>query len=157
MKEGEGDIRGPLATTAQARKVGPGLAQGSSLQGLHVPPSLSSTSEAWGFGHPPPRSPAPPGARWQSHSSLQSQVFDIQIKVELVWENSVPQKPVMGACGNINTRGELMGSFVAAFKEKSWEFHSLRSGPSQIPLPSVCVLICSFCKDSRHVGLRRPT
>lgn len=43
--------------------------------------------------------------------------------MKLVWENSIPQKPVIGACGNIYTHGELMESFVAAFKEKSWEFH----------------------------------
>lgn len=64
-------------------------------------------------------------------------VFDIQIKMELLWENSVPQTPVIGACGNINIHGELTESFVAAFKEKPWELHkaerALRSGPSQIP------------------------
>lgn len=43
--------------------------------------------------------------------------------MELVWENSVSQTPVIGACGDINTHGEFMGSFVAAFKEEFYEFH----------------------------------
>lgn len=47
----------------------------------------------------------------------------IQIKMQLLWENSVPGKPLSGACGNIYTHGELMESSVAAFEEKSWEFH----------------------------------
>lgn len=50
-------------------------------------------------------------------------VFDIQIKMELVWESSAPQKPIIAAYGNIYTYGELMEDFVAAFKEKSWEFY----------------------------------
>lgn len=65
-----------------------------------------------------------PSSLWLggNHSSLLCKVFAIQIKVELVWENSVSQKPVIGACGDINTHGEFMGSFVAAFKETFCEF-----------------------------------
>lgn len=131
MKEGQRKVRGasgerPSPSSAQSgRRVR--IPPRAPASGLHVPPDVPPLHfQGLGFGSQGPRVPRDPSSLWLAgnHSSLLSKVFDIQIKVELVWENSLSQKPVIGARGNISIHGELMESFVAAFKEKSWEFHN---------------------------------
>lgn len=45
-------------------------------------------------------------------AALLCKVFDIQIKMVLVWENSAPQKTLIGAYGNIYTYGKLMKTLL---------------------------------------------
>lgn len=99
---------------ASPRLQPPGAPRPSAFAPLHF--------RGWGFLGPRVLRVSPLPWLGSNHGSLLCAVFDIQIKMKLVWENSVPQKPIIGACGNIYTHGELMESFVAAFKEKAWEF-----------------------------------
>lgn len=65
-------------------------------------------------------------------TALLCKVFDIQIKMVLVWENSAPQKTLIGAYGNIYTYGKLMKTLLLHLSRNLGNFttrtrHSLTS------------------------------
>lgn len=60
-------------------------------------------------------------------------VFDIQIKMVLVW---APQKTLIGACGNIYTYGELMKTLLLHLSRNLGNF-TISTSHSEIPFLSL--------------------
>lgn len=65
-------------------------------------------------------------------AALLCKVFDIQIKMVLVWENSAPQKTLIGAYGNIYTYGKLMKTLLLRLSRNLGNF-TTSSRHSDIP------------------------
>ena len=65
-------------------------------------------------------------------TALLCKVFDIQIKMVLVWENSAPQKTLIGAYGNIYTYGKLMKTLLLHLSRNLGNF-TTRTRHSDIP------------------------
>lgn len=97
--------------------------------GKKVPNGRETEMVATGPGKP--LSLSGPGSVGTS-AALLCKVFDIQIKMVLVWENSAPQKTLIGACGNIYTYGELMKTLLRHLSRNLGNF-TTSTGHSEIP------------------------
>ena len=90
-----------------------------------------------GLGGPDPRVPrAPCSPRLGGNlSSLPCEESGVQIETGLVWENLVPQEPVIGAWGSTYSSGEVMESSLAGFRRNSGNFTTrLSESPPPQPL-----------------------
>ena len=58
----------------------------------------------------------------------------VHTEMERVWENLVPQKPVIGACGNTHTYGAITESSLAVFGRNFGNFTTKLFESTQPPL-----------------------
>lgn len=57
----------------------------------------------------------------------------VHTETERVWENLVPQKPVIGACGNTHTYGAITESSLAVFGRNFGNFGNTKLSVSTQP------------------------
>ena len=101
----------------------------SMIPQVHLP----LISKAWG---PDPRVPRAPSSPWLggNHGSMLCGESGVHTETERVWENLVPQKPVIEACGNAHTYGAITESSLAVFRKILGSFTIKLSESTLLPL-----------------------